>query len=195
VLAGLLTGGAAAAAYYSSAARPLAHTFVLWTALVALASARQPARRAVVRAVLALAAAVLAFYLGKAVVHGLRYPGTSYLLSGTQVAEWLVLAAVAGTLLGWVFCRIGRPGTAGALAAAAALGLLAADTWRRWNGYPDEGPVVAVAAVAAGLAVLAVDVRSARRLAVVAAWTPPCALAGYLLVSLPDLLEQLLVTL
>jgi hypothetical protein len=192
--AGLVTGGFAAWASYTDPVRPLAHTFLLWTALLVLTSAGAPARRAVVRAVLALATAVPAFYVGKQVVHGVRHPGMPYALNASELVEWLALAVVAGTLLGWVFCRVGRPGPAGALAAAAAIGLLVADAYRRSAGRPDEGAVVWTVAVLAAVAVLVLDVRSWRRLALVGVLVVPCALAGYLLVSAPDALEQLLLT-
>jgi hypothetical protein len=53
--------------------------------------------------------------------------------------------------------------------------------------------VLTCAVVAVG-SVLRVTVRSWRQLALFAGLTVPCAFAGFLLVSAPDLLEQLLVT-
>lgn len=192
--AGLGTGAFAAWAYYSNPFRPLAHTFLPWTALVVLTSAGASARRAVARAVLALSTAVVAFSVGKQLVYGVRYPGMPYALDIPELVRWLALAVVAGSLLGWVFFRVGRAGPAGALATAAAVGLLAADAYRRSAGRPDEGVVVWTVAVLAAAAVLALDVRSWRRLALVGVLVVPCTLAGYLLVSAPDALEQLLLT-
>jgi hypothetical protein len=194
VAGGLVTGAFAAWAYYGDAFRPLAHSFGMWIALLALLSARRPVREAVLRSVLALAAAVVAFYVGKDVMYGVEYPGMPYSVDSDQLAQWLVLAVVAGTLLGWAFARIGRPGHAGAASTAAALGLLAADAYRRSVNHSGDAPVVVGLAALAAVAVLAVAVRSPRQLAEIALWTLPAAAAGWLLVSAPDLLEQFLLT-
>jgi hypothetical protein len=191
---GLLTGSFAAWAYYGDTFRPLAHTFGLWITLVVLLSARRPVVDAVVRSVLALATAVLAFYIGKQVMYGIEYPGSPYSLNGEVIAEWLVLAAVAGCLFGWLFCRVGRDGWAGAAATAAGVGLLVGDAFRRsWN-YGDQGAVVPAVTVVGVALVLALAVRSRRQLGLVALWTLPMAVLGVLLVSAPDALEQLLIT-
>ena len=194
VAGGLVTGGFAAWAYYAEAFRPLAHSFGLWIALLALLSARRPLREAVLRSVLALAAAVVAFYVGKDVMYGIEYPGMPNSVDLDQLVQWLVLAVVAGSFLGWAFHRIGRPGHAGAASTAAALGLLAADAYRRCSNYPGDAPVVVGLALLAAAAVLAVAVRSPRQLAEIALWTLPAAAAGWVLVSAPDLLEQFLST-
>ncbi|MFQ1003856.1 DUF6518 family protein [Modestobacter sp. SSW1-42] len=194
VAGGLVTGGFAAWAYYGEAFRPLAHSFGLWIALLALLSARRPVREAVLRSVLALATAVVAFYVGKDVMYGIEYPGQPYAVDLGELVQWLVLSVVAGSLLGWAFRRIGRPGHAGAASTAAALGLLLADAYRRSSNYPADAVVVVGFAVLAAVAVLAVAVRSPRQLAEVALWTVPAAAAGWVLVSAPDLLEQLLIT-
>ncbi|SDC53160.1 hypothetical protein SAMN05660690_1788 [Geodermatophilus telluris] len=194
VSAGVLTGGLAAWAYHDDVLRPLSHVFLLWTATIALLSARQPWRRAVVVSSVTLLAAVLAFYVGKQVVYGIEYPGMPYALDTGQVLQWLVLAVVAGAVLGVAFAGIGTPGRAGSIGTAAALGLLVADAYRRASSYPAEAPVVVTAAVLAAAAVLAVALRSPRQLPGIAAWTVPAVLAGLVLVSAPDLLEQLLLT-
>jgi hypothetical protein len=194
VAGGLLTGGFAAWAYYGDTVRPLAHTFGLWIAVLALLSARHLAREAVLQSVLALATAVVTFYVGKDVMYGIEYPGAPYSVNLQQLVQWLVLAVVAGSLLGWAFHRIGRPGRAGALATAAAVGLLAADAYRRSSNYPEDGAVLVGFAALAIAAVLAVAVRSPRQLAEVALWTVPMTAAGWVLVSAPDLLEQILIT-
>ena len=194
VAGGALTGGFAAWAYYGEVFRPLAHTFGLWIALLALLSARRPVRDAVLRSVLALAAAVMTFYVGKDVMYGIEYPGLPSSVDADQLVQWLVLAAVAGSLLGWAFHGIGRPGHAGAASTAAALGLLAADAYRRSSNYHEDALVVVGLAALAAVAVLAVAVRSPRQLPEIALWTLPAAAAGWLLVSAPDLLEQFRVT-
>lgn len=192
--AGLVTGGFAAWAYYDDHFRPLAHSFGLWIAMLALLSAGQRSRRAIVHACGALAAAVIAFFVGKKVMYGIDYPGMPYPINISVVAEWLVLAVVAGVLLGWAFSWAGRPGRTGAVGTAAVIGLLVADAYRRSSNYPADAPVVVTFTVLATVAVLCVIVRSWRQIAVVASCTLPCAVVGWLLVSAPDLVEQLLVT-
>ncbi|MGY1725698.1 DUF6518 family protein [Geodermatophilus sp. SYSU D01062] len=194
VTAGVLTGAFAAWAYHDDLLRPLSHTFGLWTTTVALLSARQPRLRAVVISSLTLAAAVPAFYVGKDVVYGIEYPGMPYAVDPGQVVQWLVLAGVAGVVLGAVFAGIGTGGRAGPVGAAAAVGLLVADAYRRASSYPAEAPVVVGFAVLAVLAVLVVAVRAPRQLPGIAAWTVPAVLGGLVLVSAPDVLEQLLLT-
>jgi hypothetical protein len=192
--AGLITGGFAAWAYYDDRFRPLAHSFGLWIALLALLSAGQRPRRAVVHACLALVAAVIAFYVGKKVMYGIDYPGMPYSVNISVLTGWLLLAVVAGATLGWAFSWAGRPGRTGALGTAAVIGLLVADAYRRSSNYHAEAPVVVAFTLLATFAVLCVAVRSSRQLALVAGFTIPFTLVGFLLVSAPDLLEQLLIT-
>jgi hypothetical protein len=192
VLAGTLTGGIAAWAYYDALFRPLSHTFGMWILTVALLSARQRRVSAIGASCLALLAAVVAFYVGKKVMYGIRYPGMPYELNTTQLTEWGVLAVIAGTALGAAFAGIGTTGHRGAAATAAAIGLLAADAYRRTTSYSFDGPVVISFAILAIATILIVAVRTPRQLLQTAAWTLPAIALGYLLVSAPDLLESLL---
>lgn len=194
VLAGVLTGAFAAWAYYDDFFGPLSHTFGLWILTVALLSARRSPPSAITASCLALLAAVAAFYVGKKVMYGIRYPGMPYALNIDQLREWGVLAVIAGAVLGVVFAGIGAAGRRGSVATAAAVGLLLADAYRRADNYSSDRVVVIGFAVLAVIAVLAVAVRTPRQLLEIAAWTVPAAALGYALVSAPDALEQLLIT-
>ncbi|MCO7220743.1 DUF6518 family protein [Klenkia sp. PcliD-1-E] len=190
-LGGLLTGGFAAWAYYGDTYRELSHTFGLWILLVVLVSARRPWRPAVVASTTGLAAAVTAFYVGKDVMYAVEYPGMPYSVNLAVLTQWLVLACIAGPLLGWVFSHIGRADLPGTLATAAAAGLLVADAARRTITYSPDPAVLLLAAVGI-VVVLVLGARSRRQLLAVLACAVPCALVGTALVSAPDLLEQLL---
>ena len=194
VVGGLATGGFAAWAYYADTLRPVAHSFGLWITLVALLSLRRTLAEAVARSTTGLAAAVVAFYVGKDWMYALEYPGAPYSVNTEVLQEWLVLAVVAGCLFGWAFHRIGADRRAGAVSTAALMGLLVADTARRSYNYRSDLPVVGTVAVVGIVLVLAVTVRSPRQLGAVALWAVPMTVLGLLLVSLPDALEQLTIT-
>ncbi|MET8853112.1 hypothetical protein [Amycolatopsis sp. NPDC004625] len=78
LLGGLVSGAIGAYAYYSPSLRPLAHAFTLWIALLAAVVPGARDARAIARAVVALATAVVAFYCGKDVMYGIKYPGMPY---------------------------------------------------------------------------------------------------------------------
>jgi uncharacterized membrane protein (UPF0136 family) len=189
--AGLLSGAVGAYCYYDPVLRPISHTLGLWLIVAVVVTARQPPRRAILHASVALLSAVIAFYVGKKVMYALRYPGQPYSLNYTEIGLWIVLAVAAGLGLGWAFRRIGDQGWPGAAAAAAAAGLLLGDAVHRGYRYRDDIPVVATTAVV-GLVLLVVLSRHDRRrqLARAALLTVPAALGAVALVSLPDLLEQ-----
>ncbi|MEV6901042.1 hypothetical protein [Amycolatopsis sp. NPDC051372] len=188
VAGGLASGAFAAFAYYNAGLRLLAHAFVLWIALVVAVSAGRGPRRAYVRTVAALLPAVVAFYVGKKVMYGLKYPGMPYSIDTQTVVLWCFLAVLAGTL-GLAFRFVGAPTRAGTLATAAAVGLVLADAAREW---PHLGSVaLAVATLLALGLVLGLGVRSLRQLGFVALWVVPFALGATVLVALPDVLESL----
>lgn len=194
---GLLTGGFGAWAYYDDTFRPLAHSFGIWITLVVLLSARRSWTGAALRAGTGLGTAVLAFYVGKEVMYGIEYPGMPYALNRAELVEWLGLAVVAGALLGWVFSHVGRADRAGDVAAGAALGLLLGDAFRRGWNYDADRAVLLIGVLVCGALVLAVAVggRDRRgRLGRVVLWSVPMAVLGVVLVSLPDALEQLMIT-
>ncbi|MEV4601723.1 hypothetical protein AB0K15_30510 [Amycolatopsis sp. NPDC049253] len=186
--AGLLSGAFAAFAYYNEGLRLLAHAFVLWIVLVVAVSAGRGPRRAYVRTVAALLPAVVAFYVGKKVMYGLKYPGMPYSIDTQTVVLWCFLAVLAGTL-GLAFRFVGAPTRAGTLATAAAVGLLLADAAREW--LHRGSAALAVATLLALGVVLGLGVRSLRQLGFVALWVVPFALAAAVLVAVPDLLESL----
>ncbi|WP_410616662.1 hypothetical protein [Amycolatopsis sp. lyj-109] len=190
LLGGLVSGAFGAYAYYSPTLRPLAHAFTLWIALLAAVVPGARDGRAIARAIVALVAAVLAFYYGKDVMYGVKYPGMPYLISTEQIVLWCVLAAVAGTAAGLVFGPIGREDVRGTVSTALAAGLVIGEVVRRSDRT--DGIVFAVATLLALGLVLARGIRSRPQAVRVAGWTVPMALAGFLLVSGPDLLEQIL---
>jgi hypothetical protein len=189
--AGAAVGVAGAFAYYSPALRPLAHILGPWLLLTALVSAGRPLRQAVLFATTALAAAVPAFYVGKALVHAIHHTGLGRVDIDTMLL-WLGLALLAGPLLAAAAHRIGTPDRAAALAAGATAGLLIADTARRALDYTNQAPVLLVF-LALALTALWLRARPLAREHRIAAATALLAsvACGYLLVSAPDLLEDL----
>ncbi|OQO95024.1 hypothetical protein B1813_02900 [Saccharomonospora piscinae] len=189
-LAGLLTGVFAAVAYYSPLLRSLAHTFVIWTALAAVVAAGQSARTAVVRVSIALLAAVSAFYSGKAVV----YSGGALPLNLFDLLVWGGLAVVAGVVLGLGLRAVGDSGAHGTVATASALGLMWGDVVRRTGHvFPPDPALVAVTGLLTAVLLL-LGSRSRAQAARIALLAVPLTVPGFLLVSAPDLLEQLLIT-
>ena len=77
----------------------------------------------------------------------------------------------------------------------AAVALLVADAIRRSSDYPGEGGVVWAAAALGAVSLLVAYLSSWRQLAVVLAWAVPLTVVGFVLVSAPDALEQVLVNL
>lgn len=190
--AGVLSGGFAAGAYYTAPLRPLSHGFVIWIVLVSLVTARHPVRQAVVRATTALLAAVVAFYLGKEVMYGIKYAGAPYTIDLATLGTWCVLAVVAGVLLGMAFSHIGRSGWPGAAATAAAAGLVLADAYRLGSSTLWNRPLLLIVSSLAVVGLLLLGGRSQQQLGKAAVLVVPFTLIGYGIVSAPDLLEQVL---
>ncbi|RSN60679.1 hypothetical protein DMH01_15465 [Amycolatopsis sp. WAC 04182] len=190
--AGILSGAFASVAYYTDI-RTLAHSFVIWIVLVSLVTTRRPAPQAVIRAIIALLAAVLAFYLGKKVIYGIKYPDApSYQINLPTVAIWCVLAIIAGLVLGMGLRYIGTPNWPGALATAAAAGLILADSWRLGGSVLWERPLQLVVNVPAAAGLIALGSRSRRQLGKILALLLPLTMIGYGIVSAPDLIEDVL---
>lgn len=92
--------------YYNDPWRPLAHTFGLWILVTVCLAAGRSVRHGVVAATTALVAAVLAFHLGRDVIYGMRYAGMPYEINADTLMLWIVLALVAGPLLGsWLVAQ------------------------------------------------------------------------------------------
>jgi hypothetical protein len=124
-------------------------------------------------------------------MYAIEYPGMPYSVNLAELAQWLVLACIAGPLLGWAFSFVGRADLRGTLASAAAVGLLVADAARRTVGWSPD-PAVLVLCVLSVVVVLAIGARSRAQLLAVVAGSVPCAVLGGALVAAPDLLEQFL---
>ncbi|WP_024877431.1 DUF6518 family protein [Saccharomonospora piscinae] len=193
-LAGLLTGAFAAVAYYSPLLRSLAHTFVIWTALAAVVAAGQSPRTAVVRVSIALLGAVSAFYSGKAVVYGVLYSGGALPLNLFDLLVWGGLAVVAGVVLGLGLRAVGDSGARGTVATASALGLMWGDVVRRTGLVFSPDPALVAVTGLLTAVLLLLGSRSRAQAARIALLAVPLTVPGFLLVSAPDLLEQLLIT-
>lgn len=137
-----------------------------------------------------LIAAVVAFYVGKKVMYGIRYPGMPYPLDMQQLALWCVFAVVAGSVLGWAFSWIGTPGWPGAAAAAGAVGLLVGDLGRRFLDDRLESLILLViAALGVALVVLRARPVAPAQWARTAVLVVPAAVLAYVVVSAPDVIE------
>ncbi|WP_037306949.1 hypothetical protein [Amycolatopsis orientalis] len=193
LLAGVVSGSIGAYAYYSDVLRPLAHSFTIWIVLVVAVTAGAPRRRATIRAVGALIAAVLAFYWGKALVYDIKYAGMPYQIDVSTTALWCALAIAGGLLAGFLLNAIGRTDIRGTVATAAAVGLLAADVVRQ-SGRSGVGVLLLATVVAIGYVGFR-GIRSARQAIQVAAYAIPLGGLGFIVVSAPDILEEILIRL
>ncbi|UUV34491.1 hypothetical protein NQK81_13920 [Amycolatopsis roodepoortensis] len=189
IAAGAVSGAVGAYAYYSEPLRPLAHSFTLWIVLIVAVVPGMPRRRAVVRAVCALIAAVLVFYLGKAVMYGVKYAGMPYRIDLPTLVLWCGLAVAGGVVAGLLLDAVGRTDRRGTMATAAVVGLLVADLVRR-----SDRSGVGTLAVATAFAIAFVawrGIRTPRQAARVALAALPMGLAGLVVVSAPDFFEGL----
>lgn len=193
VLAGVASGAAGAYAYYSDALRPLAHSFTIWIVLVVAVTAGAPRRRAAVRAVGALIAAVLAFYWGKALVYSIKYAGMPYQIDVSTTVLWCALAIAGGLLAGFLLSAIGQTDGRGTVATAAVVGLLVADVVRQ-SDRSGMGVLLLATVVAIGFVGFR-GIRSLRQGIQVAAYAIPLGGLGFMVVSAPDILEEVLIRL
>lgn len=176
--AGVATGVIGRWAYYDSEFRVFAHLLGPWILLCVLVSARRGRSWAIAASVAALTGAVVAFY------------GTSpHGVDVDRLLLWCGLAVVGGAALGWAFHRIGTTGLPAALSSAGAIGLLVGDALVRVESYGVESALLPVFLVLAVGLVLARSAAQAQWPRIVLLAVPAVAV-GYALVSIPDVLEQ-----
>jgi len=190
IVAGAASGALGAYAYYNELLQPLAHSFTIWIVLIVAVVPGMPRRRAMVRAVFALIAAVLAFYPGKAVMYGFKYAGMPYQVDPSTLVLWCGLAVAAGLVAGLLFAAVGRTDRRGTVATAALVGLLVADLVRRSDRFGVE--TLLVATLIAIVFVAWRGIRSPRQAGQVALAAVPMGLLGFVIVSAPDFFEGLL---
>jgi hypothetical protein len=179
-------------AYYNDPWRPLAHILGPWVALAVAVAFRRPLVLAISASVASLAVAVVTFYVGLKVGHDIRWVGTASVMpvSWGDIQLWLLLAAVAGAILGLLGAIAARPDWRGAAATAAPLGLLVGDAYRRLSGW---GMDVAVGAdIVLAIALFVAATRINRRPLLTLLLIGVAGVAGFMAISAPDFLEQLL---
>lgn len=142
LMAGMLVGVFGAYCYYNPTLRPLAHTFQLWTLLIALIGSRFTVVMGAIRGAASLAVSVVAFYLGKAVLYHIKYPGTSYGFNPSEALFWTVLGIAGGTVLGCAASRLVNHGWVSAAATSMFIGLQILDGYHRYHQYGDSVPLV-----------------------------------------------------
>ena len=193
-LAGVGLAAVVAYAYYNDPWRPLAHVLGPWVVLAAAVGFGRPPRLAVGAAVASLAAAVVTFYIGLKVGHDLRWAdsGSVMFIDWDGITLWLIFAVPAGVVFGLLGSFAARTDRTGAVAAAALLGLLLGDALRRYLNFGSVDAAVLVDLLAAA-AVFAVASPRNRRPVLTLALTAVATVVGYLLVSAPDFIEQILI--
>lgn len=198
LIAGTATAGAIAAvvivyAYYNDPWRPLAHALGIWAVLATAVAFRRPLRQAVGAAVSFLAAAVVSFYVGLKVGHDIRWADSGSVMgvNWEQIQLWLVLAVAAGAVFGLLGAVAAWQDWRGAAATAVLLGLLLGDAWRRGTTYRLD---VAVAVdLLAAVVVFVIAARANRHPALTLGLTVITSGVGFLVVSAPDFIEQLMI--
>ncbi|GAA1222859.1 hypothetical protein GCM10009676_00020 [Prauserella halophila] len=187
VVSGLLAGAFVAWCYYDDVLRSLAHTFTVWVVLAVAVARRRTLADAYVRVAALLLAAVFSFYGFRSVFYVVLYGGF-YPPPLMRLVTWFVLALAAGLVLAFVLRHIGVESWWGSLACAGAIGLVLGDLVRQF----DDDDVALLAVSGAAIGVIAwLGIPSARQAARVAGAVVPCAVLGFGVVLLPDLLEDL----
>ncbi len=112
-------------------------------------------------------------------------------INWAAVQLWLVLAGIAGVVFGLLGATAARTDRWGAAAAAALLGLLLGDAYRRLSAWGMDA--AAVFDLVAVVLVFAQATRVNRRPLLTLALSAVAAVGGFVVVSAPDLLEQLMI--
>lgn len=170
----------------------MAHTFGIWLALSLVVGSSSSFRRSATTVITALIAAVLALQIGKSGLYEIEYSIGSVSVSSERLVFWIVAAVGAGAVLGLIAQRLWRSDWTGVAALAAAAGLFAADGYRRFDIWGDWDIAVIFDAIAV-VAILILFHRSAARTVATALLVLPLTVLAWAVVSLPDLIEQLLI--
>jgi hypothetical protein len=191
--AGLILAIAVAYAYYHDPWRPLAHILAPWAVLATAVAYRRRWALAVGASITSLAVAVVTFYVGLKIAHDIRWAdtGSSMDVNWSGVQLWLVFACFTGGVFGLLGAVAPRREWRGATATAVLLGLIVGEAYRRFSGL---GPDLVFALdVFLAVAVFAVATRDNRRPALTLILTIGAAVPGFLIVSGPDFIQQLLI--
>lgn len=187
-------------AYYNDPFRPLAHTLGPWVALSFALSWRRTPAAAIAHTIAGLGCAVITFYLGLKIGHDIRWSakGSVMTVNWADMQLWVLFSVVGGLVLGFLGSRASRRDWIGAATAAAFIGLLLADGFRRalvWGLLAARGGWDAAVLLDGALAILVflVATRDNRRPWLTVAFVPLVAVVGAVVVAVPDAIEQLLV--
>ena len=192
-LAGILLAVIVVYAYYNDPWRPLAHVLGPWAMLATAFAFRRTSALAIGASVASLGAAVLTFYVGLKVGHDIRWAGSGSTMSINwgDIQLWLVLAGIAGGVFGLLGSNAARRDWRGAGATAALLGLVLGDACRRLSDW--EVDVAVTVDALAAVVVFTVATRVNRRPVLTLVLSVATTVAGFLVVSAPDFLEQILI--
>lgn len=192
---GILSGICAAYSYYDDLLRLFAHALAPWVLFAVVASARRSARGGALYTITGFVGAVAAFYLAKPVFYGAHHPDVPALpVHVDGLFLWTGFAVVSGFVLGGVFSRVGERTWEGAASTAAAIALLIAATTvetRLDLLHHDSLALIAFCACALAVVGLLADT-TIGQIKRTAALTAPFVIVALVLVSVPDLIERIL---
>jgi len=192
VVVGLVSGIFGAYCYHQVGTSPLslnslAHSVGLWVFLAFVVSLGLPSSAAAGLSAINLVVSVASYYGARAVLIN----PYNEAFDGFNVVLWSGCALVGGAVIGLLATASRNPKWLGALATTLVVGMLLGDALIRVRNW---GPDLASATdVVLAVAVAAVSVRSLHRLGQVLLLTPGLAAVGYLLSSLPNAIQQVLV--
>jgi hypothetical protein len=194
ILAALIFAIIVVYAYYNDPWRPAAHILGPWAVLATAVAFRQRLAPAVIASVTFLAVAVITFYIGLKVGHDIRWAGTPSQMGvpWQEMQLWLLLAAIAGGAFGLLGSNASRRDWRGPAATAGLIGLLLGEAFRRQINWGLDVAVGVDLFLAVAVFVTAAAVN--RRTWLTLALTVGTAAVGFVAVSAPDFLQQVLVT-